>query len=134
AIELNNTVVTADENDPDRFTYAPKTPGIALDSNGRPQLNVLRAGGVAFLQVTGAWGLGAGEVNELKAGLAARLGRDPAALKLAPASDAVDNVALLIADAERRWQVLQRGKSSGVPPFHAVFNVMLNDEQLKKVQ
>jgi len=134
AIELNDAVVTADENDPNRFTYAPRTPGIAPDSNDRPQLNVLTAGGVAFLQVTGAWGLSSGEVTRLKERLAARLGRDPAALTLAPASDAVENVTLLIADAEGRWQVLQQGKSSGVPPFHAVFNVMLNEEQLEKVQ
>jgi hypothetical protein len=132
-IELDAAVVTPAVDDPDTFFYAPKSPGIALDANGRPQLNVLTAGSVAFLQVTGTWGLSSAEVTALGEQLASRLGRNPATLRLQAAPESVDGVALLIGDADG-LRVLQQSKSSGVPPYHAAFNVMLDPGQLATVK
>jgi hypothetical protein len=133
-IELDDAIVTPAGGDPDAFFFAPKAPSIAVDPNGRRQLNVLTAGPVSFLQVTGAWGLNAAEVEALRGQLAGRLGRNPAALRLQPAPDAVTGVALLIGNGAGELAVLQQGRSSGVPPHHAVFNVMLDTAQLETAQ
>lgn len=134
AIELDDAIVTPAGDDPDAFLYAPRAPGIALDQNGKRQLNLLIAGPVAFLQVTGTWGLSTAEVEALRGQLASRLGRDPAALRLQPSPESVTGAALLIGDGAGELTVLQQGKSSGVPPYHAAFNVMLDASQLETVQ
>lgn len=134
AIELDAAIVTPAGDDPDAFLYAPRAPGIALDQNGKRQLNLLTAGPVAFLQVTGTWGLSTAEVEALRGRLASRLGRSPATLRLQPAPESVAGVALLIGDGTGELTVLQQGKSSGVPPYHAAFNVMLDATQLETVR
>jgi hypothetical protein len=134
AIELDDAIVTPAADDPDAFFFAPKAPGIAVDQNGRRQLNLLTAGPVSFLQVTAMWGLSAAEVEALRGQLASRLGRNPAALQLRPAPASVEGVALLISDGAGGFNVLQQGRSSGVPPYHTVFNVMLDATQLATVR
>jgi hypothetical protein len=130
ALELSEAWVHAAGADtPETYFYSPKTPGIAPDPNGRPQLNLITAGGVAFLQVTGSWGLSETQLKEARSELARKLGRRPEALMLRPAPEQVDGVALVLGD-----QVLQRSKSSGMSPFHAAFNVTLDADQLKAVQ
>jgi len=133
-IELRNALVMPDGDDPDAFLYAPKAPGIAVDADGRRQLNLLGAGPVSFLQLTGRWGLGEGEVAALRNELAVKTGREAANLKLRPVPETVDGAALLLADGAGGYTVLQQSKSSGVPPYHATFNVMLDAERLKTVR
>lgn len=132
--ELDHAIVIPSGDDPGTFLYAPKTPRIALDANGRHQLNLLSAGAVAFLQVTGAWGLNGAEVEEVREQLARKLGVQASTLRLQPLADSVDGAALLLGDGEGELRVLQESKSSGVPPFHAAFNVMLDETQLQTVR
>lgn len=134
ALELSKAWVYPDEPDTSgAYSYSPKAPGIAADSNGRPQLNLMTAGSVAFLQVTGSWGLDAVQLEETRRELARKLGRRPEDLTLRPAPDRVEGVALVLG-GEGGEQVLQRSKSSGMSPFHAAFNVTLDEAQLEAVK
>ncbi|MGD8959785.1 MAG: hypothetical protein PVI27_08075, partial [Desulfobacteraceae bacterium] len=74
------------------------------------------------------------EVAALRAELAAKTGRGAASLKLRPLPETVGGASLLLADGAGGYTVLQQSKSSGVPPFHAAFNVMLDAERLKIVR
>lgn len=132
-MELNNAVVIPDEGS-GVWYYAPKSPGIALDGNGRPQFNLLAAGPVSFLQITGTWSLGAADVDAAKRELAGKLGKDPSSLDFRPVPETVDGVSLLMDDGADGYTVLQQGKSSGMPPYHAAFNIMLDEKQLKTVK
>jgi hypothetical protein len=132
-IDLPDAVVISDIDDPDTFLYAPKRPSIAVDDQGRRQLNVLGAGAVSFLQVTSAWGLDESQRAALRAELARRNGRPAASLKLRPLPETIDGVVLLLA-GDAGFTELQRSKSSGVPPYHAAFNVTLDPDQLALVR
>ena len=134
SMEFGNAVVVPADDGSDTYLYAPKAPGIAVDGDGRRQFNLLSAGSVSFLQLTGTWGLSSAETAALKKDIAARLGRDPAKLTLQPMPESIDSVSLLLGDGADGYTVLQQGKSSGVPPYHAAFNVMLDAAQLKTVQ
>lgn len=134
AIELSSALVVPDGDDPDAFLYAPKAPGIAAGADGRRQFNLLTAGSVSFLQLTGRWGLDAQEVAALGEELAAKTGRGAAGLKLRPLPETVAGASLLLADGAGGYTVLQESKSSGVPPFHAAFNVMLDAGRLTTVR
>jgi hypothetical protein len=134
ALELSKAWVYPDEPDTSgAYSFSPKAPGIAADANGRPQLNLMTAGSVAFLQVTGCWGLNAGELEETRRELGRKLGRRPEDLTLRPAPDRVEGVALVLG-GEGGEQVLARSKSSGMSPFHAAFNVTLDEAQLGAVK
>lgn len=133
-IDLREAIITQDRHDPDVFHYSPKAPGIAIDAEGRRQFNILTAGSVSFLQVTGCWGLNDPQIAALREELARKTGRDAAGLKLRPVPESVHGAALLLSDGAAGFTALQQSKSSGVPPYHAAFNVMLDATQLKTVQ
>ncbi len=134
-MELSNGLVyPAGEAEPDLFYYAPRAPGIASGGEGRRQFNLLAAGTVSFLQITGSWGLSAAGVAALKEELAGKLGRRAEALTLMPVPESVDGAALVMSDGADGETVLQQTKSSGVPPYHAAFNIMLDAAQVKTVQ
>jgi hypothetical protein len=124
--EFCDAIVTASDDDPDTFVFAPRKPDLALDENGRRQLNLLNAGPVSFLQVTGMWGLSAPKLDALRGELARKLGRNPATLRLRPQADTVRNVELRLGEGADAV-VLGTSTSSGVPPYHAAFSVMLDD-------
>jgi hypothetical protein len=113
--------------------YAPKVPGIAVDANGRRQFNLIGAGSVSFLQITGAWGLSQAQVARLKEDLGRRLGRPADELDVRPVPETVNGVSLVL-HGENGDTVLQEAKSSGMAPHHAAFNVMLDAEQVKTVR
>lgn len=130
-VELADTLAVEDEG-AGIWYYAPKRPGIARDGNGRPQFNLLSAGPVTFLQITGSWGVS--DVDSARRELAARLGKDTDSLDFRPMPERIDGVSLLLGDGADGYTVLQQGKSSGMPPYHAVFNVMLEESQLRTVK
>lgn len=132
-MELKNALVIPDEG-AGVWYYAPRSPGIALDGNGRPQFNLLAAGPVSFLQITGTWSLSAADIDAARRELAGKLGKNPASLNFLPVPETIDGVALLMDDGADGYTVLQQGKSSGMPPYHAAFNVMLDEKQLKTVK
>ncbi len=133
-MEFSNATVIPDANHPDAFLYVPKIPAIAAGPDGKPQFNLLTAGPVSFLQLTGSWGLNHDEIAVLRKELATRTGLSEDILQLQPAPCSVHDAALLLGDEAGSFTVLQQSKSSGVPPYHAAFNVMLNTEQLQTVR
>jgi len=132
-IELSNVMAIPDEGS-GVWYYAPKKPGIARNSNGQPQFNLLTAGPVSFLQITGSWGVSAADVDSARQELGGKLRKNPDSLDFRPAPEHVDSVSLLISDGSEGYAVLKEGKSSGIPPNHATFSIMLDDEQLKTVK
>jgi len=132
-MELKNIIAIPDEGS-GLWYYAPKKPGIARNSNGQPEFNLMTAGPVSFLQITGSWGVSAADVDSARQELCGKLRISPDDLDFRPAPDRVDSVSLLISDGSGGFTVLQEGKSSGMPPHHATFSVMLDDKQLEKVK
>ena len=132
-IDLNNVILIPDEGSGVWF-YAPKKPGIARDSSGHPQFNLLGAGPVSFLQITGSWGVNAADIEKARQELARKLRVKPDDLDIRPAPDRVDSVSLLSGDGSGNFTVLQEGKSSGIPPHYATFSVMLDETQLETVK
>ena len=132
-MELSKVVAITDEGS-GVWYYAPKKPGIARNSNGQPQFNLLSAGSVSFLQITGSWGVSAADVDSARLELCGKLRKNPNSLDFRPAPERVDSVSLLISDGPDSYAVLKEGTPSGMPPHHAVFSIMLDDKQLETVK
>ena len=132
-IELSSVMAIPDEES-GVWYYAPKRPRIARNSNGKPQFNLLSVGPVSFLQITGSWDVSAADVDSARLELSGKLCKDPGNLDFRPLSEQVDSVSLLISDGSESYTVLKEGKSSGMPPNHATFNIMLDDKQLEIVK
>ena len=135
-VELSNVIAILDEGS-GVWYYAPKKPGLALFSNGKPQFNLLTAGPISFLQITGCWGVSAADVDSARLELSGKLRISPDSLDFRPAPERVDSVSLLISDSPENpesYTVLAEGKSSGMPPNLATFSIMLDDKQLEAVK
>jgi hypothetical protein len=90
-MELSNVTAIPDEGS-GVWYYAPKKPGIARDGSGRPQFNVLSAGAVSFLQITGSWGVSSADADSARLELAGKLRRNPDSVKFRPAPERVNSV------------------------------------------
>ena len=133
SIDLRNVTAIPDESS-GIWYYTPKKPGIARNSNGQPQFNLLSAGPVSFLQITGSWGVSAANVDSARSELCGKLRIKPDVLDFRPAPERVDNASLLISDGSGGYSVLKETVTSGIPPYHATFNIMLTDNQLEAVK
>ncbi|MGO1000413.1 hypothetical protein [Lysobacter sp. CA196] len=114
--------------------YRARTPGLASGVDGRPQFTLVSVGSVVMLALTSAWGVSAATLDAIRVELAARaqLPLERVTLRQAPVT--VDGASLMLGDGQGAYVALAHSKSSGVPPYHAAFNVMLDGEQAAKVR
>ena len=114
--------------------YRARAPGLARGADGRPQFTLMSVGSVVMLALTGAWGVPAATLDAIRVELAARaqLPLERVTLRQAPVT--VDGASLMLGDGQGGYVALAHSASSGVPPYHAAFNVMLDAEQAAKVR
>ena len=70
----------------------------------------------------------------MRADLAERAQLPPAQLSLSPEPVQVGTVRLMLGDGAGGFEELAKTQSSGAPPYHAAFNLMLSAEQAAKVR
>lgn len=116
------------------WRYRARAPGLALGGDGRAQFTLIAAGAVTMLALTASWGVPAAALDAVRAELAARAQVPPAQLSLSPAPVEVGTVRLMLGDGAGAYEELAKAQSSGAPPYHAVFNLMLSPEQADKVR
>ncbi|MGJ7903923.1 hypothetical protein [Lysobacter sp. 1R34A] len=114
--------------------YRARSPGLASGPDGRPQFTLMSAGSVVMLALTSAWGVPAATLDAIRVELAARaqLPLERVTLRQAPVT--VEGASLLLGDGHGAYVALAHSESSGVPPYHAAFNLMLDGEQAAKVR
>lgn len=116
------------------WRYRARAPGLARGPDGRAQFTLVGAGAITMLALTASWGVPAATLDAVRAELAARAQVPAAQLGLAPAAVEVGTVRLLLGDGAGGFEELGKAQSSGVPPYHAAFNVMLDAERAAKVR
>ncbi|MEH6415751.1 hypothetical protein [Pseudomonas sp. CGJS7] len=119
---------------PMSWTYRARAPSVAPGADGRPQFAMIGAGAVTVLALTAMWGVPAATLDALRAELAARAQVPPAQIQLSPAPVEVGEVRLMLGDGHGEYVQLAKAACSGVPPYHAAFNLMLDQTQAEKVR
>ena len=107
------------------WSYLPGAPGVQRGPDGRPLVAFIDLGTSAYLMFTARWN-GEGDVSGLRTELAAR--GAGAGLERARLDEVTCNV--LVADGRGGFVPLASSTTSGVPPYDAVFNLLLNGESL----
>lgn len=119
-----------DRTTPNRFYYIPGDPAPELAPNGAPTLALWVTDTDARLQLGVQWHVSAAAQESLRRTIA--LHHPPltaAALHLQPAPMQVQGVDLLLGDGQAPMQTLATAKSSGFPPYIAIFGVALDATQ-----
>lgn len=113
--------------------YRARHPGIAADG-GTSQITLISAAGIHMLSLTAIWGVPTPQLEAARAALAAEAGIDAARIELRPSPHAVGDVVLRFGDGAGAWEDAARTQSSGMPPYHAAFSLMLDDARADKVK
>ncbi len=122
-------LVYRDPDDPNTFRYVPGDPLPERTPAGKPAVTLLVFGQGGMLQLAARWDVPASFVDDLTAHVRERFpALSPALVRIAPAPAAVSEVTLLLGDGSGAWTPIGTSRSSGFPPYAAVFNVQLDDE------
>lgn len=132
-LSLHGLLLSA-EGDGRSWRYRPLRPDIARGSDGRPQFALLQAGSATMLALTASWGVASAALAAARAGLAARTGVAADALVLRPEAVVVGEASLSLGDGQGQWQVLASAGNSGISPYHAAFNLLLDAGQARCVR
>jgi hypothetical protein len=104
------------------------------DTDGNPIINLVSVGTGGFLQLSVSWNAPSELLNSLRQTIAQHENvENPDVLRLAFAPVTVQHVALLLGDGEDHWEAIATSKSSGFPPYTALFNAQLNAERQTQV-
>lgn len=114
--------------------YRAAAPTLATDANGRVQFTFINAGPMTMFACTGMWGVATATLDAVRADLAARAGVPVAQLNLLQAPVEVGEVSLMLGDGQGGYVQLGKTRSSGAPPYHAAFNIMLDADQAARVR
>ncbi|MFD1296899.1 hypothetical protein ACFQ4Q_09690 [Lysobacter gummosus] len=127
-------VLVARGDGPTSWLYRPRAPQLALSADGRAQFTLIGAGPVTMLALTAMWGVPSATLDAVRTELAARAQVPVAQLSLSPAPIEIGEVRLMLGDGQGHYVELAKARSSGVPPYHAAFNLMLDQAQAEKVR
>ncbi len=117
-------------DDPSMFFYVPANPGPEVDSQNRPTLLMFVSGTGAMLQLGSNWKAEGSQLEALRSELAKRHPEiDPSAIRLSTGASSVQKVTLALGNGQGSFDTLQSSTSSGFPPYSAIFNVRLTNEQ-----
>jgi hypothetical protein len=120
--------------DPSTVFYVPGDPSPERDPSGRPTLTLSVTDQGAMLQLGTLWAADGELLAELPELLVERFpDLDPVLVQLAPAPVTVDGVTLLLGDGMGGFTELKTARSSGFPPYSALFNVRLDAEEKVRV-
>lgn len=134
AFEEIQGVLIARAGEAASWQYRPRAPGIAPGSDGRVQFTLVGAGPVTMLALTAMWGVPSATLDSIRAVLAGRANLPVAQVSLTQAPVEIGEVRLMLGDGKGEYVELAKTRSSGVAPYHAAFNLVLDKTQAEKVR
>ncbi len=132
--ELHGVLLTPIEGQPGAWEYRPKQPGIADTEDGGAQFTMISAASITMLSLTTIWGVPAKTIERVRADLASAGACPSNKILLSPAAIDAGTAELQFGDGNGVFTTVSTAQSSGSPPFHAAFSLMLDQEQAEKVQ
>jgi hypothetical protein len=113
------------------YYFLPKTPDLVRDADRQPMLTFFDVGPSGYLIFTAHWDAPEGDLDALRHELALSTSEpDPARIRLSFAPVRSPRCQVLIGDGTGSYQALATSTTSGVPPYDAVFNLVLQNEHL----
>lgn len=119
---------------PHTWEYRALHPNIALTGDGRAQFTMIAAGSVTMLSLTTMWGVDADTLESVRADLATVDGCAAAQVVLTPSPVEANAAALQFGDGQGAFATVATVTTSGAPPYHAAFNLMLDEQQAEKAR
>lgn len=117
------------------YYFLPKKPDLVRDSNGQPLLTLIDVGASGYLVLAARWEASASNVEELRHEVASRtLEPDAALIRLSFAPVLSTQCRLLSGDGSGVFHPLATNTTSGMPPYDAVFNLVLQHEHLAQAK
>jgi hypothetical protein len=117
--------------DPAVWEYLPRTPMLRRGPDGSPLLTLIGQGTSGFLLVTVTWGAPDSDIAAVRSDIAAQISAaSPDLVRLAFAPLTAPRCTALIGDGAGGFESVATSSTSGTPPYDALFNVALQDEQL----
>ena len=114
----------------DASYFLPRQPGLQSDTDGRPMLTMVDLGASAYLLFTGRWAASEHDLSALRSEIAIRDHEPVDQIKLSYAPITSPRCNALIGDGGGSFQTIATSKTSGVPPYDAVFNLFLENDRL----
>jgi hypothetical protein len=116
------------------YYYLPLQIQPQRDADDIPMINLVSVGTGGFLQLSVSWDAPSELLDALRQEIARRENlENPAVLRLAFAPVTVQQVVLLLGNEGENLEAIATSKSSGFPPYTALFNAQLNAEQQAQV-
>ena len=122
------------DGQPRTWEYRALQPNIALTEDGRAQFTMIAAGSITMLALTTMWGVNGETLEAIRAELAAANGCTSAQVVLTPSGIEANAAALQFGDGSGVFETVATAQSSGLPPYHAAFSLMLDAEQAGKAR
>lgn len=112
------------------YYFAPLHADLDRDANGRPMFSVIAIGTSGYLMFTAVWRAADKILEALRNEIARRNDiSDPLTIELAFAPVHMARCDLLLGDGSGQFQAIATSSTSGVPPYSALFNLTLTEEQ-----
>ncbi|GAA4036355.1 hypothetical protein GCM10022247_72620 [Allokutzneria multivorans] len=128
-VEVDGVELRSDPGTPGRWSYEPVGPTVELARDGSPQLSIVEAEGMGFLQLTARLDLPEGT----RARLLSELRRHVDATEVRAVPVAVQAIGLQVREAEA-WTTIADGRGSGVPPWTSALSASLRADRLSALK
>jgi hypothetical protein len=116
------------------YYYLPLQIQPQRNAGGTPTINLISMGTSGYLQLSVSWEAPSETLEALRQEIAQRENLDNSAvLRFAFAPATVQQVSLLLSNEDESWEAIATSRSSGFPPYTALFSVQLNAEQQTQV-
>jgi hypothetical protein len=117
--------------DPSTWEYLPRSATLRRDPAGRPSLTLIDLDTSGYLLLTATWGAPEDELAALRTEIATQNAvPSPDLVRLAFASVASPRCEALVGDGTGGFGVVASSATSGNPPYDALFNLTLREDQL----
>jgi hypothetical protein len=129
---IEGVSIAPDPEEPGSYLYVPGPPLPETDPHGRPSVQLWLSAESGILQLGARWSVPEATLERIRKQLAERdptAGAHPSALRLLHAPVTVDAVSLLWGEDRSEPAALASTRSSGAPPFSAIFSVRLDARQ-----
>jgi hypothetical protein len=124
-----------DARDPYHCDYLPLHADLRRDADHKPLLTLIDVGNNGYLLFTATWSASESDERALREELALRAHEpDPLRITLSFAPVVGTKCNALIADGKGAFRALATRRTSGIPPYDAVFNLWLQDEKRTQAQ
>ena len=110
--------------------FLPREPSLQSDAGGRPMLTMVDLGTSAYLLFTGRWAASEHDLSALRSEIAIRDHEPVDLIKLSYAPITSPRCNALIGNGGGSFQTIATSNTSGVPPYDAVFNLFLENDQV----